>query len=396
MINMKKSLRKPENWQCFEGLCKKLWGEIWKVPNKIKKNGRLGQSQSGVDIYAIPEGEKEYWGIQCKCKDEYIDANLTCKEIDNEIKKANQFEPKLQVFIIATTANKNVLIEKYVRKKDKESREKGEFEILLYDWADIVDLIEENRETYNYYVNNQQFKDDYSFQVYLDDFKKEKPLTPKCLRKIRSYKTYEEIRREDEVKERLKFFGLSDKRPLWSKTTDLNNFRTPNYALCKFEIILANEGNKVIEDWRLCLKIKDEFAKITDVVGGVPMGVPDGKAWLHMLTKSTYCNGNEIIYRSKDGKSLVQKDMLKFELWIEPLAKEYQIRLGWEIIAKDFNIEGELTLFVNPIFEDEIEYIGVESKNDIKEDEVIYSKAKKYYPKDEKKPIAKILKILKP
>ena len=82
---MKKQLRKPENWQDFEGLCKKLWGEIWKVPNKIKKNGRLGQPQSGVDVYAIPKDEQKYWGIQCKGKDEYTKAKLTKKEIDEEI-----------------------------------------------------------------------------------------------------------------------------------------------------------------------------------------------------------------------------------------------------------------------------------------------------------------------
>lgn len=37
-----KSLSKPLNWQDFEILCKKLWGEIWKR-SEIKKNGRSGQ-----------------------------------------------------------------------------------------------------------------------------------------------------------------------------------------------------------------------------------------------------------------------------------------------------------------------------------------------------------------
>ena len=58
-----KTLRKPSNWQDFETLCKKLWGEIWNC-EEIKKNGRLGQKQDGVDIYGIPEGEKQYYGIQ--------------------------------------------------------------------------------------------------------------------------------------------------------------------------------------------------------------------------------------------------------------------------------------------------------------------------------------------
>lgn len=73
---MKKTMEKPVNWQDFESLCKKLWGEIWHCPS-IKKNGRQGQSQNGVDIYGIPAGETDYFGIQCKGKDDYTKAQLT-------------------------------------------------------------------------------------------------------------------------------------------------------------------------------------------------------------------------------------------------------------------------------------------------------------------------------
>lgn len=47
-------IRPPENWQDFELLCKKLWGEIWNCPDIIKRNGRSGQKQCGVDIYGTP------------------------------------------------------------------------------------------------------------------------------------------------------------------------------------------------------------------------------------------------------------------------------------------------------------------------------------------------------
>lgn len=49
----KLQLRKPENWQDFERLCKVLWGEIWECPDTIKRNGRQGQAQKGVDVYGI-------------------------------------------------------------------------------------------------------------------------------------------------------------------------------------------------------------------------------------------------------------------------------------------------------------------------------------------------------
>ena len=67
-------IRKPENWQDFEKLCKKLWGEIWNCPDTIKRNGRLGQSQRGVDVYGIPKGESHYYGIQCKGKNDYTNS----------------------------------------------------------------------------------------------------------------------------------------------------------------------------------------------------------------------------------------------------------------------------------------------------------------------------------
>lgn len=94
---MQKQLRKPANWQDFESLCKKLWGEIWQVSAEIKKNGRSGQAQAGVDVYAVPKGEAAYWGIQCKRKDDYADARLTRKEVDDEWAKAQRFQSPLAV-----------------------------------------------------------------------------------------------------------------------------------------------------------------------------------------------------------------------------------------------------------------------------------------------------------
>ncbi len=58
-MKIAQSLPKPQNWQDFETLCKKLWGEIWDCP-EIKKNGRQGQSQNGVDVYGMPKNDNGY------------------------------------------------------------------------------------------------------------------------------------------------------------------------------------------------------------------------------------------------------------------------------------------------------------------------------------------------
>ena len=94
-MQISKSLPKPQNWQDFETLCKKLWGEIWSCP-EIKKNGRQGQAQNGVDVCGMPKGESGYYGIQCKGKDDYTGKNFTIKEIDGEIEKAKSFIPALR------------------------------------------------------------------------------------------------------------------------------------------------------------------------------------------------------------------------------------------------------------------------------------------------------------
>lgn len=101
----------PSNWQDFEELCRRLWGEVWQCPNEIMSNGKRGDNQNGVDIYAIPKGENEYFGIQCKLKEQLTDKKLTTNEIDSEIEKAKSFQPALKFFIFATTASKNAKIE---------------------------------------------------------------------------------------------------------------------------------------------------------------------------------------------------------------------------------------------------------------------------------------------
>ncbi|WP_418501017.1 hypothetical protein [Flagellimonas sp.] len=186
---MKKSIPQPENWQDFESLCKKLFGELWSCSLKIKKNGRIGQPQAGVDVYAIPAGQSKYWGIQCKGKDNYKKSNLTKKEVDQEIKNAHSFKPELETFIFCTTAVKDSKIEEYIRIKDIESRQNGGFEILLYSWEDIADFIEENRNTYHWYVDSIKFKNQFDTQIEFFGYDNEPILKPKFEKITTNYRT---------------------------------------------------------------------------------------------------------------------------------------------------------------------------------------------------------------
>ena len=382
---MKKTIQKPENWQDFESLCKKLWGEIWDIPTRIKKNGRSGQPQSGVDIYGIPEGEEKYWGIQCKGKDDYSNAKLTKKEIDDEISKAMTFKPELAVFTFATTMNKDSVIEEYVRIKNIESQKQGRFEILLYCWEDICDLIEENRDTYNFYVNDRQHKAKYGFNVYLNEFMPELVIKPKCVCKIRKYrlKKVEDTRVANCLSPTL-MNAVTVMKYIDFENVSMASILKPrvNEAICEFEIIMENTGSVVIEDWKVQLKIIGEHKGITDQLRDGILGLD---RYPPLSNKRTYVIGNNIIYEPLENQPLIQKDNRYFKAFIIPECKEYSIPIEWELLARDYDTRGEVVLKVEPIVEDQFIYKDVDTTEELMEDEIISIEAKKNYDEDSEK-----------
>lgn len=379
---MKKTIQKPENWQDFETLCKQLWGEIWGIPMKIKKNGRNGQPQAGVDVYGVPKGETNYWGIQCKGKADSVDAKLTKREIDEEIIKAKDFKPDLEVFIFATTMNKDSNIEEYVRIKDWESRQNNGFEILLFCWEDIADLIDDNQDTYNFWVGNKQHKTKFDFEVSLNDFQQEHIIRPKCVRTIKRYRIKEPEIKNLDLGVSAHLGGTS-----WMKNMPFNNraFITAsqgriNEAICTFEVTMANTGSNVIEDWRVRFKVVGEHKEVMDQLGIGLMGMIDISVLKH---KRTYVEGNQIFYSPKDNEPLIQKDNRYFEAHIIPECKEYTIPIEWELLARDFNTSGKIYLKVEPDYEDKLIYEDVDSEENLKEDEIISIEEKKNYKDEE-------------
>lgn len=375
---MKKTIQKPENWQDFETLCKQLWGELWSIPTKIKKNGRNGQSQAGIDVYGVPKGSVNYWGIQCKGKDDYANAKLTKKEIEKEIRKAQNFKPDLSVFIFATTMNKDSSVEEYVRIKDLESRKNGGFEILLFCWEDIADLIDDNQDTYNFWVVNKQHKTQFDFEVSLNNFQYEHTIRPHCIRTIKKYRLKEtEVEKLD--------LGITKifENTAWMKSMEYNKpvFTSIgqdriNKAICSFEVIMRNTGTNVIEDWRVRFNVNGVHKGIMNQIGTRPIDMIGVNAIKHKRTSIT---GNQISYSPRDNLSLIQKDNRYFKAYIIPECREYMIRIEWELLARDFNSTGIIYLNVEPEYEDKIIYEDVKSKEELKEDEIVSIEEKKNY-----------------
>jgi len=370
--------RKPENWQDFERLCKKLWGEIWDCPNTIKRNGRQGQAQKGVDVYGIPKDETAYWGIQCKGKDDYTKSQLSEDEIENEIAKAQTFEPPLHSFYFATTANKDAKIEEYIRKKNIESIKAGGFIIDVYAWEDIVDLIEANRDTYNWYLNNCQYNDSSNIDVFVN-WKKEYEIHPQYIRTTKIYH-----KKPDLDLYRIPSLLLLDQLDSSFKFgINLPNIINPrckvDYRWCTIPINIKNIGATVIEDYKLELMFEpDKISDIDDkfhhlnnwhmnpaVVAQINAS-KDAKR--EVFESSEY--SNVIEYRPLKS-ILVQTDYRTFQIGIKPKDKIDQFELKWIVKSRNYSKKGTLHIKVTPEYENKKTYIEVETANELKETEII-------------------------
>ena len=364
-------IKKPSNWQDFELLCKLLWGEIWVCEDSIKRHGRLGQNQYGVDVYANVEKYGGYCGIQCKGKDDYTKAQLTEAEIDAEIEKAKGFEPELKLLVFATTANKDVKIEGYIRKKDVENRNRGLFQVDIASWEDIVDLIVQYRSTYNWYVNNCQFKDATDVSVTFDGAE-EITIHPEYIRMTTHYEFFERTPQELDVLNQLRKMGLSfqSTNSIWHKPRKIDK------RWCNLHIKLANTGSTVIKSPKLIVYFRDEDVERVDdrfYYCNEPLIDEAAKAQINASKDAQrevfQIYRNAIEYRTKD-PIVVQKDERDFTISIIATDGITELPLFWRFLCENYQKKGTLTIKVEPSIEDIKKTVEVESIADIKPDEV--------------------------
>lgn len=336
-----KTLRRPENWQDFESLCKKLWGEIWNCP-EIKKNGRNGQNQQGVDIYGVPLGETAYWGIQCKGKSEYSNKQFTEEEIRTEVEKASFFEPALKKIYLTTTAEKDAIIETFVRKLNTENRQKGKFEIHLFSWEDIVELIDENKNTYDWYVKSQNFKSQRNVTLTFHDGSIVLACTPQF--KLRKTVYEENVDPERPFSGGFRFGGR-----MLDMLGNLNNWSEKvNLSYIPFGLTVHNKGAEAIEEYKVFLSFKGEVQSIssTNINAEGSMLGPE----------RLYTSNNVILYSDKmsavlaPSKSVLVGDdsYSSNEIFLKSAPKASKVIVHWKLISKNYKNEGELILDITP------------------------------------------------
>lgn len=362
-------IKKPSNWQDFEKLCKLLWGEVWCCEDSIKRHGRQGQNQHGVDVYAYVDKYNGYCGIQCKGKDDYTNAQLTEAEIDAEIAKALTFEPELRVLLFATTANKDAKIEGYIRKKDVENRIKGLFQIDIASWEDIVDLLERYRQTYNWYVNDCQFKDATDVSVTFDG-EEVTTIHPEFIKRITRYEYKELSPLELALKSQLGITYAHVSPPTLRPPQKIDK------RWCRLDLRIENIGSTVIRNSKLLLhflpddiiEISDRFSYCNDVlINEVARAQINATLKAEREVYKTY--RNEVEYRPKE-YVFVQKDYREFSISVKPADGITQLQVFWRFLCEDYQKEGILIINVEPKLEEKTNLVVVNDKSKVKPDEI--------------------------
>jgi hypothetical protein len=395
MAEIEKQLREPENWQDFETLCKKLWGEIWNCP-EIKKHGTTGQPQNGVDLFGIPENEitspsiKKYYGIQCKKKDIRKNIKIEKSEIDKEINEAKKFIPPLKKYYIATTAQKSVEIEEYVREKNIESITNGGFQIEIFFWEDIVSLIDENKNTHDWYIKNRGYKNSYDISFVFDNEEETIVLKPKFKKTITKYKlkplpVQKDTDQDGVYKNLIKLLGIDFEQiqsnltnpyiKAWEQENILsllkhdpskNIFNPPiNYSRVDFSFIIKNNGSLSLENYKLYLEFSGEMKKMGVCRKG------------HLLSKvqhnyDAFLNDTKKATLKPMSDTLVPNDMYGFDVfYLYPNPEIYTITVSWKFLSRDYQDEGKLEIKIIPDIDEKLKTVYIQNEEEVRIEELI-------------------------
>lgn len=360
----------PDNWQDFEALCMRLWGEVWQCPNEIKRNGKIGDNQNGVDIYAIPNGETAYFGIQCKQKEQLTDKKLTNSEIDTEIEKAKLFLPALKVLIFATTATKDAKIEEYIRIKSVELKQQGLFSLMLYSWEDIVLLMSSYRTIYDWYVNDitKHLNASLYFNIESEDTEII-VVHPQYIR----WQTEYRLKVPCPYNPFAPFNFQEAMRQTGIKLEQISNgYWEEDHRICRIPFILTNNGDADLQNVRLDVFTEGEKIEDLDDPTHYVNDYRLSEVARVELNRRIEDSREIFLYADNEGIEYIPKqtpivrgDSRFFHFSIIPKKDVAEISLKWKLFATDYQTEGILTIKVEPTIVDKSQVIEVEKAEDL-------------------------------
>lgn len=156
MGNLVLSFPPPRNWQDFEQLTKDV--AKFRLNGDFENYGRQGQGQKGIDIFGFDKDNRSI-GLQCKHKvsttakvKEKIVTTVTPRIIKTEVENADNFVPKLERLIIATTSFRDVALQDFINSSNVVRDGKKAPRIEMWTWEIFEEEINRHSElAYIYY-----------------------------------------------------------------------------------------------------------------------------------------------------------------------------------------------------------------------------------------------------
>lgn len=362
-MKISQTLRKPANWQDFESLCLLLWREEWKSED-LKKNGRNGQAQDGVDICGHKQGEDVYSGIQCKCKPG--NKPLTTDEIDEEIDNAKAFKPALRRLVFATTADKDVSIEEYVRIKDDENRKQGLFSIDIKSWQDIIDLLELNKSVLHTYLD--VVAEDYAISITFDDGSEEKTICPQYLRTYYMEpappKSSPEVDDTNTAAINVAVEGWTSQFQQIAALAE--RFNPPeivraklvrgriktNHSYCPLKFLVVNQGKAPIDDYKIIFHFNNE--KVMFVSDNVEKKMTFPEISFGGISNVSLENGVGV---TMYGDCIIPGDSAHSDDFCVRLPYDVdEVEICWKLLSRHFSCDGKLILKKDTAFVDDVKH----------------------------------------
>ncbi len=136
----------PSSWEVFEKLCLALYRREWR-DSAAQRNGRQGQPQAGVDVVGTTHANGlsgQLCGVQCKQKG--LGKKVTQEDFDEELAKAELFQPTLAHWILATTCENDAFLQEHVRTVNAARQQQGKFAVSICFWDGICSLLVAHRD----------------------------------------------------------------------------------------------------------------------------------------------------------------------------------------------------------------------------------------------------------
>lgn len=137
----------PLYWQQFEELCVGLLAEVYDLPN-AQQVGRPGQAQNGVDVYG-GSSRRGIIGVQCKRLADldpnglpYPGGPISRDFLLAEAEGALDFRPDLDIWILATTARRDVRVQRWVDDLNEDwARHQKERFAIVWSWDECISYL---------------------------------------------------------------------------------------------------------------------------------------------------------------------------------------------------------------------------------------------------------------